>query len=383
MLDRLRQELTSVAANIERAKERGAPSWPLNEANTKRIVVEPLLRALGYDDFDYVKEPFGVGADFLDYLVLPGTDQKWVLEAKEWDARLIERFERQAVNYANNNGAQWAVLTNGRMWWFYNRSAGGDLHQQRVYELADICNTDCAVDVLSRLSRESVVGGLLDREYRGREIWGALREELLAGNRKIVKAMQLAIGRRLDKHVSDQDVIDALRVIVPAETVAAPVGPKSVEETAPPAELVRPPEGFITLADLVESPGLCTGTRPACVRGLGAEAMPTSTWRDVAVFVVEHSPASALGLLPFAAGPRAKRYFLNLEPKHSDGGQMRAPRLISWAGAQVYAELHYSAGNLLLILSHWLRSLGIDIGSVEVNLVGNNDEPAESDPLTA
>lgn len=375
MMDRLRQELISITASIERAKLLGPPSWPLNEANTKRIVIEPLLRALGYDDFDYSKESYTVGAEFIDYLALPGTDQKWVLEVKDWEARLTERFERQAVNYANTSGAQWAVLTNGKTWWFYNTRAEGDLREQRIYDLPDIADTDRAVDMLSRLSRESVVGGRLEKEYRTRAICTALRAQLLAGNRRIVRVLESVIGPSLDKHISDADIMEAIKIIVPEQSTTDAV-PQPEDQSAAQDECVPSIGAFVTLAELVRTPDLCTGAHPVCVSGLGIETTATSSWRDVVTFIVEHSPASALGLLPFAAGPRANRYFLNLEPKHANGQRMRAPRLISWAGAQVYAELHYSAERLLSITSCWLHNLGIDGSSVKLSLVGNDDELA-------
>jgi len=328
-------------------------------------VIEPILRALGYEDLEFRKRVQGIGGDYPDYLVLPGSDHQWVLEAKEWDARLDERCERQAVNYANNNGAQWAVLTNGKTWRVYNTRAGGDLSQQRVYELADISEVDGGAEVLSRLSRDLMMCGQLNKEYRSRKIRAALKEALLDSDPKIVEAMRSVIGRMLDMHVSCEDIKDVLTAFVRADTSLAPLVP-APEEGKP---VVVADRRFCTLADLVKNSDYCTGKRPTRVRGLGAEAVDASTWRDVAVFVVEHSPASALDRLPFAAGPSAKRYFLNLEPKHRDGRQMRQPRVISWAGARVYAELaDYSAKELVALLGRWLRSIGADPEAVEVEI---------------
>ncbi len=375
MLDRLHKELSLVTANLARAQQIGAPMWPINEADTERIIIEPIIRALGYGELDYRKRMQSIGANFPDYLILPGSDQQWILEAKEWDARLDERCERQAVNYANNNGAQWAVLTNGRTWWVYNTRVSGDLSQQRVYELPDIRDTDRAVDMLCRLSRDSILCGQLDREYRSREICAALQTELLGGNRQIVRAIRSVIGRSLDKHVSDDDVIEALKTLLSVEASA-----RTDDPNTDPAVVVAPTpagDGFVSLAQLLQDPDHCTGRTPAYVRGFGVGPTNTATWRDVAVFAIERNPAAAATSLPFRAGPKAKRYFLNAEPKHADGRDMTAPRTVSCGGISAYAELHYSAHNLLLVLDNWLNSLGTEPDAVEVKLDTNNGRAAE------
>ena len=73
----------------------------------------------------------------------------------------------------------------------------------------------------------------------------------------------------------------------------------------------------------------------------------------------ETGAVSAISL-PFLAGPRAKRFFLSADPHHLSGEPMTAPHLVELDGQRVFAELHYSAGNLLSILASVLRSAGID-----------------------
>jgi len=88
-----------------------------NEANTKALLIEPLLQALGWDfgDLDAVEREVKVfEGTFLDYaLKVPGMTGIYV-EAKGIAENITDKkFVAQTVNYANNDGIIWCVLTNG------------------------------------------------------------------------------------------------------------------------------------------------------------------------------------------------------------------------------------------------------------------------------
>lgn len=89
----------------------------VNEANTKALLIEPVLRSLGWDtdDLDTVQREVKVfDGTYLDYaLTLPQGVSLYV-EAKGLNENLSDKkFVAQTVNYANNDGVVWCVLTNG------------------------------------------------------------------------------------------------------------------------------------------------------------------------------------------------------------------------------------------------------------------------------
>lgn len=89
-----------------------------NEANTKALLIEPLIAALGWDPTDLAaveREVKVFEGTFLDYaLKLDGTPRLYV-EAKGLNENLDDKkFIAQTVNYANNDGVVWCVLTNGQ-----------------------------------------------------------------------------------------------------------------------------------------------------------------------------------------------------------------------------------------------------------------------------
>src|SRR4051812_21698322 len=116
----------SVASTIESAlaiAEQLKTAGAANEANTKAHVIEPLLGALGWTltDFNEVDREYKVfDGTFLDYALRVDGKPKLFVEAKALGKSLADKqFIAQAVNYANNEGVVWCVLTNGLVYQIY------------------------------------------------------------------------------------------------------------------------------------------------------------------------------------------------------------------------------------------------------------------------
>jgi hypothetical protein len=141
-----------------------------NEANTKALLIEPLLAALGWDpgDLEAVEREVRVfEGTYLDYaLKLQNTPSIYV-EAKGLSENLNDKkFIAQAVNYANNDGVVWCVLTNGSRLRVYKTNEPVAMDRKLLFEvdLADESETSSEKAKLLRLvSRGAVESGDLDR----------------------------------------------------------------------------------------------------------------------------------------------------------------------------------------------------------------------------
>jgi predicted transport protein len=162
----------SVADSIPKALASVAKleaSGSINEANTKAHVVEPLLSALGWDplDIDSVDREVRVyDGTFLDYaLKLEGLPRIYV-EAKALGESLDDKkFMAQAVNYANNDGVLWCVLTNGVRWAIYKTNEPVPMDQKLLLEVDLGDDEDPASEkgsLLSLISRQALAAGQLD-----------------------------------------------------------------------------------------------------------------------------------------------------------------------------------------------------------------------------
>ncbi len=159
--------LPKLVAKADELKKKGVA----NEANTKHHVIEPLLAGLGWDldSFDEVDREFRVyDGTFLDYALRVGGKPKLFVEAKALGKSLADKqFIAQTVNYANNEGVLWCVLTNGLAYHVYKSNEPVPMERKLLFELdlseaSQAADGQALLDSLQILSRSSVEAGTLD-----------------------------------------------------------------------------------------------------------------------------------------------------------------------------------------------------------------------------
>lgn len=159
----LERAITEVLAR----SERGA----MNESNTKVLLVEPILEALGWDtkDLDCVTREHQVfDGTFLDYALIADAKPALFVEAKAWGGRINDpKWTAQAINYANNAGVVWCALTDGVVYRVFKTNEPVDMARKLVFEvdLREVADPDARQRLLQQLnllSREQVVAGQLD-----------------------------------------------------------------------------------------------------------------------------------------------------------------------------------------------------------------------------
>jgi hypothetical protein len=140
-----------------------------NEANTKAHAIEPMLAALGWDvlEIDTVAREVKVfEGTFLDYALKLGGAPRIYVEAKGAGENLDDKkFIAQTINYANNDGVLWCVLTNGLRWRLYKTNEPVAMDQKLLFEVDLADESDPTAEkakLLTLISRAAVESGELD-----------------------------------------------------------------------------------------------------------------------------------------------------------------------------------------------------------------------------
>src|SRR5919202_2876701 len=143
----------------------------LSEADTKAFFIEPMLRALGWrtDDPAQITREFHVyDGTLLDYALYDEQAERPAIfiEAKALKKSLDDSsFIAQTVNYANNEGVRWCVLTNGKHYRLYRTVEPVPMERKMLLEV-NLLDDDREPQELARalgaLSREFVCGGQLE-----------------------------------------------------------------------------------------------------------------------------------------------------------------------------------------------------------------------------
>lgn len=133
-----------------------------NESAVSTSIVVPIMRALGWDDSDpsQLRREYANPRGRVDYALFPGSNSPAVFVEVKRVGQSADA-DRQLFEYAFHEGAQIAVLTDGRIWNFYLPGQHGSYEDRRVYQL-DIVERETAEIVLRfrrYLDRVRVAGG--------------------------------------------------------------------------------------------------------------------------------------------------------------------------------------------------------------------------------
>jgi hypothetical protein len=247
-----------------------------NEANTKALLIEPTLSALGWDttNLDHVLRDWPLtNNSTIDYALRIGEDNAMFVEVRGLNESLDdEPFTAKAVDGTNGEGVLWCVVTNGLIYRVYRTdelvptneklSFEIDLSRAAVGSPADAANVPL-------LSRESLGDGTL-------ALWS--EQKVFTDPRVRVVLSQLAARPTpafldaINEAIGDHKVpVDRLRASLGRVLVieAPPPGPRAAsatrtpevadrtQETAPPPPMTRapePPEAPTPPAARVETP---------------------------------------------------------------------------------------------------------------------------------
>ncbi|MEW5883376.1 MAG: hypothetical protein AB1725_04030 [Armatimonadota bacterium] len=349
--------LRSVADAIEEVRamrDRTSGRW--SEADTETRAIEPVLHALGYKQWEYSKRPASTGGYFPDYVILPTGKHMWVLEAKAWGESLETKAD-QAVNYANNDGSEWAVITNGKRWILYEATRKAPIHD-KVVEAIDILDDPGAAERLTTLlSKDAMIANEPRKVARAAWLRRVLESELRNPSSNLVSVLCEHVNAEHEMSVSEQDIAEALcMLLTPSSPVQPPSSPAPPRHERPmhaapsgsSSPLSRAPElpkGEVTLREL-QSIAVTHMQAPREVVLPGGRRLSCQRWKDLLVKLAEELCSTGRLTAPVTA-PGARRVIINWEPVNQHGRPMHVPKQISIGSRTAYIETNYSAGDIV------------------------------------
>jgi len=175
--------VAEVAPALKQVRERisryGGRSSSIGEQNTKAALIEPILRALGWD----VEDPEEVWREYrrrsvdnpVDYALMILRTPRLFVEAKSLGDNLDDpKWANQIMSYAVVAGVEWVVLTNGDEYRIYNSHAAVPVEEKlfRTIRLTDdLTNVAGALEVLSRhRTEEDWIGTLWKAHFVDRQM---------------------------------------------------------------------------------------------------------------------------------------------------------------------------------------------------------------------
>ena len=108
-----------------------------HETRTRQVLIDPLLRELGWDvsDPEAVQLEYRVGQQWADYALMSDGQPVAVIEAKRLGSNLEDDEMMQVLNYANRDGIDYMIVTDGDKWEMYGVFKRGALEERLSMKL--------------------------------------------------------------------------------------------------------------------------------------------------------------------------------------------------------------------------------------------------------
>lgn len=304
VLDPLVQLVQTLAQRIERHRQALSQS----EALTRYVLIDPLLRALGWDteDPEQVQPEYSAGGGAADYALLEQGKPQVLVEAKKLGISPEGGLD-QIIKYWWNSSARYLATTNGKEWVVYDSKASGD----RVVARFDIGDKDVVATATKALF-----------------LWrGNYRQVVVPAPPPLPPA------------------------IVPQPTPAPQPQPPIQPTPLPPVPVPKPTliRAAHTLADLAPA----AGSKPPTIIAPDGSQLLGSNWAELMAKIVDW--LAQRGKLTQSNCPvgrqGATRYIVAIQPVHPNGKGFTQPRQIGpFYVVETNQNTRQKVGDMLFLL---------------------------------
>ncbi len=210
-MSELAEALVQVRSKIARYKGR-----EMNEQNTKTALINPVLRALGWDVGDleevqqeYKRRPRDKPVDYALFILRA---PHLFVEAKALGQNLDDRrWANQIMGYATVAGVEWVVVTNGDEYRIYNACARVPV-EEKLFRKVTLTDEDSPTEeILSLLSKERISGNGLKALWNAHFVDRQIRSVLEGLFSADPDPSLVRLIRKRTKELSAKDVKASLR----------------------------------------------------------------------------------------------------------------------------------------------------------------------------
>ncbi|MFX0023530.1 MAG: DUF5655 domain-containing protein [Candidatus Hermodarchaeota archaeon] len=194
-----KKHLLSLCARIATLK-----SKDLNEEDTRVILIDPMLLALGWNIFDLNEISRNCktsSGGYVDY-ILKFNGRQIYLEAKPLRSKLEQKYQIQATNYAYEDNIDICVLTNGNRYQIFETFKRGTVSDRLLIDITlddNKISLDKKVEYLNFISKENIKNGDLVNDVKnGNSQKQIIETDKLPEFKNLILALRekiLAIGK--------------------------------------------------------------------------------------------------------------------------------------------------------------------------------------------
>lgn len=186
------------------------------EGDTRTFVTDMFVEGFGFDKYEELTAEYLVKGEFADIGIRIDKQIQAFVEIKRVSVALKDQHLRQVKTYAANEGVEWAILTNGRIWEVYHISNSTPLTHTLVFSVDLLSDQTPAqkVEKLWQLSREAMKRDILSNEWKS---VSALRPDVIAqalSSEDVLKVLRAQIRKQTNQLVDPVKLKESVRLLI-------------------------------------------------------------------------------------------------------------------------------------------------------------------------
>jgi hypothetical protein len=155
------QKLLKFTQSIKEYKKKflDKPLGELDESGTRLLINHFLTDMLSYETLSEVKTEYMIKGTYADYVIQIGGKRHFLVEVKALSLNLSSNHLRQSINYGANEGIDFVLLTNGRVFELYKVLFEKPISHELIFSLnlSELSNVKIIAEQLQYLHKDVVL----------------------------------------------------------------------------------------------------------------------------------------------------------------------------------------------------------------------------------
>lgn len=188
----------------------------LDESGTRLMINSFLADVLGYKPLDEIKTEYMIKGTYADYVIQVDKTRHFLVEVKALSFDLSEKHLRQTINYGANEGIEYALLTNGKVFQFYKILFEKPISSRLIFS-ADISDNTAiknTADYLQHLHRESVIKNKFKPLWNKCEATDPYNVAGIICSATVLNAIKKLIKQKYNEKCGEEAILNAVHKII-------------------------------------------------------------------------------------------------------------------------------------------------------------------------
>ena len=187
-----------------------------DESGTRLMINDFLRNVLGFASLDEIKTEYMIRGTYADYVIQIKGKIHFVVEVKKMPIELSPKHLRQVVNYAANEGIEWALLTNGRVFEFYKIVFSKPIESRKVFsfDLSKKENIKPAADCFQYMHKELLIKRGLEYLWNKTTALDVNNFSRLLYAKPIVNNLRRQLKKAYKNRFSDEEIASAISRVI-------------------------------------------------------------------------------------------------------------------------------------------------------------------------